>query len=346
MDYYSRITDLNILYDAFIKSKKNVDWKCSVQYYESNLVQNIFRLRKQLIEGTYKQKPFFEFDINERGKQRHIKSLHISDRVLQRAICDEILIPELKKYLIYDNGASIKGKGIDFTRNRIKCHLNRYYRKHENKGYILQVDFSKFFDSIPHDILIDKLRIVFDDEKLINLLEQLIGSFGEEKSLGIGSQISQIFGIYYPTPIDNYCKIVQRCKYYGRYMDDLYIIHKDKEFLKEMRDSISKLAKEIGLTVNTKKTRILRIDKGFVFLKQLYMVTETGKIVIKPCKKNTARMRRKLKKWHKKYQSGEMKLDDIINCYKSWRGSIEKLDSYRVIRNMDKLFYSLYHIKV
>lgn len=42
------------------------------------------------------------------------------------------------------------------------------------------------------------------------------------KSVGIGSQISQISGVYYPTRIDNYCKIVKGMKYYGRYMDKLF----------------------------------------------------------------------------------------------------------------------------
>ena len=83
MTMYEKLTDLNVLYEAFNKSKQGVDWKCSIQKYESNVLAELMRLRKRLIEGTYKQKPFYEFDIHERGKHRHIKSLHISDRVLQ-----------------------------------------------------------------------------------------------------------------------------------------------------------------------------------------------------------------------------------------------------------------------
>ncbi|MBP3279232.1 MAG: Reverse transcriptase (RNA-dependent DNA polymerase), partial [Butyrivibrio sp.] len=116
---YEVLTDLDVLYDAFEKSKMGVDWKCSIQKYEYNLLPELIKLRRKLLEGKYKQKPFFEFDINERGKHRHIRSLHISDRVLQRALCDQILIPVFYRYLIYDNGASVKGKGIEFTRQRL-----------------------------------------------------------------------------------------------------------------------------------------------------------------------------------------------------------------------------------
>ena len=244
---YEVLTDLNVLYDAFQKSKKGVDWKCSIQRYEANVLPEVMKLRKALVNENYKQKPFFEFDISERGKHRHIKSLHISDRVLQRALCDYVLIPVFYRYLIYDNGASVKGKGIEFTRNRIVAHLQKYYRKHGNKGYILLLDFSKFFDSIPHDKLMEMIREKISDERLIKLLEDIIKTFdeGNGRSLGIGSQVSQIFGIYYPTRIDNYIKVVKGCKYYGRYMDDLYVIHEDKDFLKKLLEEILEIAGEL-----------------------------------------------------------------------------------------------------
>lgn len=336
MTDFEKLCDLDYLYDSFQKCKKGTDWKASVQYYEFNLIKNIYLLRKSLINGTYRQKPFFEFDLNERGKTRHIKAMNINDRVLQRNLCDNVLNPALKKYLIYDNGASIKGKGVEFTRRRLKVHLQKYYRKHGNKGYVLLIDFSKYFDNIRHDILCKKIAEKIEDEKINSLTSYLVSTFGE-KGVGIGSQISQTAGIFYPTELDNFYKIVKGCKFYGRYMDDTYIIHENKDFLRELLREYRTIANKLGIIINEKKTQILKLEKGFSFLKMRYFLTESGKILIVPCRKTITRERRKLKK----LAGINMPKDKIREQYKSWRGNIIRFNAYKSVRNLDALYKTI-----
>ncbi len=118
------LCNANLYIDAFNKCKKGSIWKESVQRYEMNLLKNIDQQITAVQNGTYEQKPFNEFTLNERGKTREIKAIHIEDRVVLRNLCDNILAPGIEKYLIYDNGASIKGKGIHFTRQRFETHLH------------------------------------------------------------------------------------------------------------------------------------------------------------------------------------------------------------------------------
>ena len=340
---YEILTDLNILHEAYLQCKKGVEWKESVQRYGMYELLNIAELSESLKNHTYRQKPFYEFDINERGKKRHIKSLHISDRVLQRALCDNILTPATKKYLIYDNGASVKGKGIEFTRKRLQAHLEKYYRRYGRDGYVLQIDFSKYFDNIRHDVVIEQFKKLIDDERVIKLLTELVATFGEDnKSVGIGSQISQVIGIYYPTEIDNYCKIVKACKFYGRYMDDTYIIHPDKKFLRELLHDIEAICDRLGIVINKKKTQIIKLSQGFTFLKIRYIYGEHGKIIKIPCRNSITRERHKLRKLRGRLEAGKITAAEIKEQYKSWRGNIIKYNAYKSVRSTDALYKSLF----
>lgn len=339
---YEILTDLNILHEAYLQCKKGVEWKESVQRYGMYELLNIAELSESLKNHTYKQKPFYEFDISERGKHRHIKSLHISDRVLQRALCDYILAPATEKYLIYDNGASVKDKGIEFTRKRLQMHLEKYYRKYGRDGYALQIDFSKYFDNIEHNEVIRMFKKLIPDAETMQLFKDLLATFSNGKGVGIGSQISQIIGIYYPTEIDNYCKIVKACKYYGRYMDDTYILHYDKEFLKTLLKDIEKICGRLGIVINKKKTQIVKITQGFTFLKIRYIYGEHGKIIKIPSRKSITRERRKLKKLKKFLIAGRITPAEIREQYKSWRGNIIKYNAYKSVRNTDALYKTLY----
>ncbi len=374
------ISNANNLVEAFRLTKKGSIWKESVQKYEINLLRNTYYLRKEIRDGTYQQKDFFEFVLNERGKTRYIKSMHISDRVVQRSLCDNILIPKLRQYLIYDNGASLKNKGVDFTRKRLECHLHKFYRTHHsNDGYILLIDYSKFFDNIRHDILFEFLETKFQSKEFLDFVKKLISSFSidvsylsdkeyesclhtlfnsleymkldrknlnkekmMDKSLGIGSQISQIFGIFFPTKIDNYCKIVKGMKYYGRYMDDAYIIHESKDVLKELLKEIDSLSQELGLFINYKKTQIVKLSHGFTFLKTKYNLTATGKIIKRMSPKSITKERQRLKKYKHLLLEGKMTYDDIASAYRSWRGNAMHFFSYRSIKNLDQLYNQLF----
>ena len=248
-----------------------------------------------------------------------------------------------------------------------------------NEGYVLLIDFSKFFDNIVHDGLIKEMRKKIGDKETMSFIEKLIDTFrvdvsymtdeeyancmktlynalehaqidkakltGEKymrKSVGIGSQISQISGVYYPTRIDNYCKIVKGMKYYGRYMDDIYIIHEDKEYLKGLLNDIQGICDELGLFINPKKTQIVKLSHGFTFLKIKYNLTETGKVQERISKDSVTRMRRKLKKFRKLMDAGEMSFDDVRCAYASWKGGVSHYDSYNVVKSMDKLFDELF----
>lgn len=68
------------------------------------------------MNNKYKSGGFYEFTIMERGKLRHIKSVHISERVVQKCLCDYSLTPMLSRTFIYD----ISKKNLNFSEAVVK----------------------------------------------------------------------------------------------------------------------------------------------------------------------------------------------------------------------------------
>jgi hypothetical protein len=344
-DNFDNVTDADNLYSAFKKSMRNVAWKESVQRYEASAIRNVIDTRNKLISGESIQSGFVEFTLHERGKVRHIKSIHISERIVQKTLCDEVLTPILSRPLIYDNGASIKGKGTHFALRRLIHHLVRFYRGNgnSNAGYALMVDFTKYFDNIRHDTLLELQNKYIKDKRIQDLTRCFVQVFGNGISLGLGSQVSQISAIFYPNKLDHYIKEILRIKYYGRYMDDLYLIHADKSYLEYCLTEIKRVCTTLGIIVNNKKTRIVKLSDGVLFLKGKYKLLPSGKILRLPCKESAKRMRRKLKKFKKLIDAGKMKYTDLRAAYQSWRGNYQKRFNSRYgILHMDALYNDLF----
>lgn len=374
------VYDLNSLYSAFLAAKKDSDWKPQVQKYEIDFLPNIVSTKDLLKNREYHSKPSSEFIINEHGKVRPITGLQMSDRVIRHSLCDNVLSPSLIDYLIYDNGASLKGKGIDFSRKRFEEHLHKYYRMYGNDGYILLMDYSKFYDNIPHDIAYREIAKHVNDEFSLWLLQQIFDNFkidvsymndeefsncmnvpfnsteyrlkipksahtGEKymrKSVNIGDQCSQIIGIFYPTPVDNFVKIVKGQKFYGRYMDDSYVIHRDREFLVQLEIEIAEKAKELGMTLNRKKTRIVKLSDYYKFLQITYSLTDTGRVIRKINPRRIVDMRRKLKKLSLKVIRGERTQEEVENMFRAWMGGHAHLMSKIQRDNLNLLYFDLF----
>lgn len=336
------------LYDAYCKCRRNVAWKASVQRYVSQAPLNIERTRQRLMAGTYRSPDFFEFDICERGKKRHIRSTVIGERVVQRCLCDHALVPVVTKGFIYDNGACIKNKGYDFAVNRMCCHLEKYIRKHGPEGYVLVGDLKSFFDSVPHNVVEQLLRKHFSDEWIVGLTMNMVYQFtpgvprGMGVGLGLGSQVSQVLAPAVPGAMDHYVKQVLREPYYGRYMDDFYLFHPDKEHLKKCLNLIRAELQKVGLRLSEKKTQIVKLSRGFTFLKVRTNVTKTGKIVRRVHPASVTRARRRLKKLKGMLDDGRVTLRDVRNSLQSCLSHMKRFDSWRTRKSIVSLYCRLF----
>lgn len=341
---YEDVFTFNNLYQSYKNCRLSVSWKASVQNYVILAPMRIQETEQRLHDRTYASEGFYEFDIFERGKPRHIRSVKMEERVVQRCLCDYALLPALAPSLIYDCGACLEGKGYSFSQERCKRHLVDYIRKHGTEGYVLLFDFSKFFDNVSHEVLHKILLRSKLDSDLVNLTMYFIKQFGD-KGLGLGSQISQILALMSANRLDHYIKEVLKVKYYARYMDDGYLIHDNKGYLKFCLHEIERICNELGIVLNRKKVQIIKLSRGFTFLKAKYFVTKTGKVIKKLPRKSITKQRRKLKKLRKMMDQGKITYEDAYASHQSWMAYAANFNSYRSVQSMTRLFNSLFHHK-
>jgi len=289
-------------------------------------------------------------------------------------------IEDMHPYLIHNNGASQTGKGLTFARSMFEKDLHNYWLEHRtNEGFIAFVDLSKYYDNIRHDRiremvmpllseeaawLLDEILRTFEidvsymtDEEYARCMEDKFNSVwyyenippeaktGEKfmpKSVDIGDQVSQDIGIFFPTRIDNYVKIVRGCHYYGRYMDDMYIIHQRREDLQSIIAGITEEAGRLGLFINPSKTHIAKLSDTYKFLQIKYSLSETGRVIKKINPKAVTRERRKLKAYKRMMDRGVMAYEDVEQSAKSWIGDYHRLMSKKQIKHMKDLYLMLF----
>lgn len=335
MNYEEIVCDANNLYRAYKVSVKSSKWKESTQKFMMNFLRYIFEIQDDLINRTLQNGPTQEFELHERGRIRPITSIQIRDRIVRHSLCDEVLLPEVRKHIIYDNCASIKGRGISQQRKRFEIHLHKYYQLYGNDGYILFGDFSKFYDNIIHEIAKRELLKLFNDDEFIDWLLTLIFK-------GFQIDVSYMSDEEYETcMIDTFNKLDQQ-KFYGRYMDDWYIMNPSKEELENLLENVCKIAAELGIHINRKKTRIVKISSKYKFLQIKYTLTDTGKVIKRINPDRVTAMRRKLKKLAVKVENEEADYDNVENMFRGWMGGHYKLLSREQRKNLIQLYEDLF----
>lgn len=367
---------MNTLIDCADQCMVGSAWKESVQRFEANALMNCYMLKTDILSGNYCPSTGKQFVQIERGKARPIKAPTIIDRVAQKALNQAVLLPEVIPRLIYDNGASVKGKGNDFGRRRFEEHVHQHYQQRgDNGGYVMFGDFSKYFDNLRHDVLKSMYRPLIPDDSEYAMLCAVLDSFrpdvsymsdeeyagametvynslehigydgGRKKLLNkgcdIGAEISQTSGVFYAHEMDNYFKLVRGVKWYGRYMDDTYIIGDTMEEMVEYRKTLKKQADRLGIFLNERKTRIMRLDRPFVWLKIKYTLTPSGRLVRCIVHDAVVRERKRIKYLARQYRAGIVTREYAEQCYLCWRGSNKKYDSHRSIASLDALYREL-----
>lgn len=220
----------------------------------------IRELSDRIKTGTYTVKDYREREINENGKIRRIQILTMRDRIAVHAIM-AVVDRHLKKRFIRTTSASIKERGM----HDLLAYIHRDMQEQpETTRYCYKFDVSKFYESVDQDCVMDCVKKVFKDRRLIALLDGFVRMM--PKGLSIGLRSSQGLGnLLLSVHLDHVLKDECGVRHFYRYCDDGVVLAGSKRELWEVRGIVHRQMESIGLKVKDNE-RIFPVTEGIDFL--------------------------------------------------------------------------------
>jgi RNA-directed DNA polymerase len=284
------ICNIDNLREAFKSVKRNkgspgVDG-VTIELYEQDLDQNLFKLRQEVLTWTYKPMPVKRVEIPKpNGKGVRLLGIPIiKDRILHMAI-KLVLEP------IFDPKFSDNSYGFRPERNQKQAILAAREITRSGKEFVVDIDLSKFFDRINHDRLIYLLGTQTEDKRILKLIGMIlrtgiaIGDFITIPSEGSvqGSPLSPLLSNIVLDELDK--ELERRDLSFCRYADDCNIFVKTKRAAERVKSSITKfIEKKLKLKVNEDKSQTAKSDQ----VKFLGMTIVKGSICISKSAMNRA----------------------------------------------------------
>ncbi len=339
MTDFEKVIDFENMYRAYRKSKCGKGYKKSSAKFGMMPIEGINILIDQLKSKTYQISPYHEFKVYE-PKERLIQTTSFKDKVVQHSLCDNVLLPKLQRIFLYDNCAGQIGKGTLFGLDRLSFHMERFYQRYERNGYVLKCDISKFFYNISHEQMKDTVDYYFGSDSDICWLCHLFIDSTNGKGLPLGNQINQGLALLY---LDGLDKLIVRelgIEFYGRYMDDFYLLHPSKEYLKNCLEIITEYLKTLDLTLNG-KTQIAPIKNGLDYLGFHTYLTSDGKIVRKVRNENKRNAQRKYRRMALLVSKGKRSEEVLKTSFQSYQNHLSQGDCESLARSMKSMIEKL-----
>jgi len=242
----------------------------TIKQFTARLSEELDKLQGQLRDGSYEPYPVRRCWIEKLGskEKRPLGIPAVRDRIMQGAIRN-VIEPIFERVFAEHSYGSRPGRGCKDALRRVDQLLT------EGKTWVVDVDFKSYFDTIPQDKLMERVKELISDGRLLGLLEKYLkagvmdglkGWEPTEQGTPQGAVISPALANLYLNPLDHLMAAAGYAM--TRYADDLVVQCRSLEEATEALRMIKEWAQENGLTVHPTKTRIVEATQkgGFDFL--------------------------------------------------------------------------------
>lgn len=240
--------------------------------FETWLPTHITGLVEELLNGSYKVSAVRKVSISKAGGgTRTLGIPTLRDRMIQQAIYQELI-------KLYDPLQSEHSYGFRPNRNAHQAILQSSHYIASGKRWVVDIDLEKFFDTVNHDRLMQRLGKGIGDKRLLKLIAQILGSgvlengIEEQRTSGTpqGSPLSPLLSNIVLDELDR--ELEKRGHCFCRYADDCNIyVKSQKAGERVMTGMIDFIERKLKLKVNRQKSGVRRCDEtnflGYTILK-------------------------------------------------------------------------------
>jgi len=272
---YVHISKLSTLKEAYRLAKKNggapgIDGKSFAKVEQEGLNQFLESIQKELQEGTYRPQANRRVKVLKlNGKMRTLQIPTIRDRVVQGAL--KLILEAVFEADFCKNSYGFRPKRSPHQAlAEVRWSVIRYMTK------VIDVDLTRYFDTIRHNILLGKIAKRIQDPKVMHLVKQVIKAAGK---IGVpqGGPFSPLAANIYLNEVDWTFDAIRRKTAYGKYekinyhrfADDIVITvsgHSSKKgWAKRALERLKQQLEPLGVKINPEKTKVVNILKGESF---------------------------------------------------------------------------------
>lgn len=280
------------------------------------------QLREELEEGSYRPGAYRYFMIYE-PKERRVAAAPFRDRVLHHAVV-RVLEPIFEKRFLEDSFACRKGKGTHAGMRRALGLARRH-------PVALKCDIRKYFASVDHEILQERLGRVVGDERLLGLCAQVVASHrdgsrqvwnGPElwgvrevgRGLPVGNLTSQFFANLYLDGLDHWIKQGLRVPGYVRYVDDFVLFGETVRQVRGWRDEVVGYLAGLRLELHPDKVRVCRTRDGVDFCG--FVIRADGRVRVR--RATVRRFVRRLRQMKWQMSRGQIRASRVTAGVRAW----------------------------
>lgn len=298
---YGQVIERRNLLDAFRKVKANrgapgVDGE-TIARFEAQLDCNLDELERLLRQKRYKPSPVLRHYIEKPdGSLRPLGIPTVRDRVVQQALLNVLDRHGVFESKFLDVSYGFRpGRSTRMAMRRVKAHLEEGYT------WVVDVDLKSYFDTIPHERLMEFVAEEISDGSVLGLIRAWLtaGVMDEgkitypERGTPQGGVISPLLANIYLHYFD--VKMTQHGYRIVRYADDFVILCESENRAKTAKGLLMQILEgELDLTVHPTKTRIVHVGQGFEFL-GWHVQRAYGRLYFKPRKKALQKFKDKVR---------------------------------------------------